>query len=189
MVIFYRGAGVGTYWHDHNARETGFTPKNGLALHSIDRLIQHIARANLDSPYISLTLSYGVAHSYAVDFGRAPPSEFDPAFIYEIEITDGDEIRLLDPIQELARAAPRPPAAIPYHHDGDPEFILGVVSPDRMRTYLTRPVMQPPPRAGTPRPANLSLELETLVRSLRDAEILVVGDVPDSVVRNRYPVW
>ncbi|MDG4603388.1 MAG: hypothetical protein P9C48_09030 [Defluviicoccus sp.] len=42
---------------------------------------------------------------------------------------------------------------------------------------------------GTPRAPNLSPELETLVRALRDAEILAVGNVPASCVRSRYEVW
>jgi hypothetical protein len=55
-----------------------------------------------------------------------------------------------------------------------------------MKQFLTTPIVQPPPRRGTQRPANLSIELETLVRSLRDAEILAVGNIPASCVRNRY---
>ena len=42
---------------------------------------------------------------------------------------------------------------------------------------------------GTPRPPNLSLELETFVRSLRDAEILAYGTIPATCVVNCFDVF
>jgi hypothetical protein len=56
-----------------------------------------------------------------------------------------------------------------------------------MRRHLIAPCRQPPPASGTSRPPILKpeLELETLVRSLRDAEILAVGNIPAACVRNR----
>ena len=189
MAIFYRGAGVGTYWHEKDARTSGFTPKSGGTQHNVDRLMQHVARANVDSPYISLTRSYGVAYNYAI-MGRTVPSEDTPAYVYEIVISDPipEGLELLDPIQEVARAAPRPPASISYQHDGDINFILGVVSPSKMEDFLTKPIKQPPRGEGTPRPANLSIELETLARALRDAEILAVGNIPSSCVQSRHAI-
>jgi len=59
MPIFYRGAGVGTYWHQHDARLTGFMPKAPTIVSSVDRVMQHVARGSISSPYISLTRSYG----------------------------------------------------------------------------------------------------------------------------------
>lgn len=36
---------------------------------------------------------------------------------------------------------------------------------------------------------HLTIELETLVRTLRDAEILAVGNIPSACVRTRFPEW
>ena len=49
--------------------------------------------------------------------------------------------------------------------------------------------MQPPVSEGTPRPPNLTIELETLVRALRDAEILAHGNIPATCVKNRLEVY
>jgi len=55
MPIFYRGDGVGTYWHENDARLSGFTSQSPGIVPSIDRLMHHIARGMVNSPYISLT--------------------------------------------------------------------------------------------------------------------------------------
>jgi len=190
MPIFYRGAGVGTYWHERDARLNGFTSKKPGAVHSIDRLMEHIARADVNSPYISLTRSYGVAYVYAVHFGRAQPTETNPGYIYEIELSGPlpPGLHLLDPVKEVAKAAPEPLDLMCYQHDGLPDFILGLVNPREMGQSLKPLRPQPPPGGGSPIP-RLTIQLETLVRTLRDAEILAVGNIPATYVRNRYEVW
>jgi len=55
MPIFYRGAGVGTYWHSNNAQQTGFTPRSPGTSATINALMHYIARGTVTSPYISLT--------------------------------------------------------------------------------------------------------------------------------------
>jgi hypothetical protein len=191
MPIFYRGAGVGTYWHENDARLNGFTPKKPGAIHSIERLIEHIVRADVNSPYISLTRSYGVAYWYAVLFGRARATETNPGYVYEIEISTPlpAGLQLLDPVKEVAMAAPETLDSISYQHDGLPDVLLGLVDPIEKERYLKAPYPQPPPGGGTDRPPNISKELEALVRALRDAEILAVGNIPAAYVRNRYEVW
>ena len=57
------------------------------------------------------------------------------------------------------------------------------------RRLLALPYRQPPPAGGAPRPPNLSLELETLVRALRDAEVLIVGTIPTTCIINRIDVY
>ena len=49
--------------------------------------------------------------------------------------------------------------------------------------------MQPPSSEGTPRTPNLTIELETLVRALRDAEILAHGNIPPAAVKSRFEVY
>lgn len=191
MPIFYRGAGVGTYWHENDARLNGFTPKKPGAVHSIERLMEHIVRADVNSPYISLTRSWGVAYWYAVPFGRDQPTETNPGYVYEIEFSDPlpPGLQLLDPVKEVAAAAPEPLAPMGYQHDGLPEFLLGLVNPMEMGQFLEAPCPQPPPGDGTRRFTQRSEYLETLVRALRDAEILAVGNILAICVRNRYEVW
>jgi hypothetical protein len=150
MPIFYRGAGIGTYWHENDARLNGFTPKKPGAVHSIERLMEHIARADVNSPYISLTRSYGVAYWYAL-FGRNPATETNPGYVYEIEINKPlpPGLQLLDPVKEVAVAAPEPLDLVCYQHDGLPDFILGLVNPTEMGQFLKPLRPQPPPDGGT----------------------------------------
>jgi hypothetical protein len=189
MALFYRGAGVATYWHGRDARRVGFKPQNPGQHPTPRRLAMHIARGTVTSPYVSLTRSYGVAEDYA-KFGRAQPTRERPAYIYEIELNEPlpTGLQLIDPVQFLANGFPPPTADISYHHDGDTSFLLGVVSPSRMGEFLGQRAKQPPPGEGTPRPPNLSMELEAMIRALRDSEVLAIGSIPAVHVRYRYEV-
>ena len=180
MPIFYKGAAPGTHWHINDARLTGFTPRASTALPNPDRLMQHIARGNADTPYISLTRSFGVAFDYAAE-GATPTN---PGFVYEVEINDPlpPGMVLFDPVKVVAEAVPSPLAAVPYQHDGRQDFLLSVVLPGTpAKPYIS---LQ---GGATPRQPNLSIEVESLVRALRDAEILV-NIVPRMCVVNRIDV-
>lgn len=74
-----------------------------------------------------------------------------------------------------------------YHHDGDQSFVLGVIDPVSNQHVLSAPIYTALPGA-TARPANLSEHLETLLRTLRDAEILAVGNIPATCIVNRHNV-
>ena len=189
MPIFYRGAGLGTYWHPANndARLLGFTPHFAGMSRTHNRLMQHIAVTTTASPYVSLTRSWGVALSYALN-GRAPATLNDPAYIYEIELDAPLPLGLvlLDPVKEVAQNVP-PPTGMPYQHDGSPDFLIGVVDPAGQQQFLSQ--VRPHPSGAVARPANLSLELTTLVRALRDAEILAVGTIPAACVVQCLPVF
>jgi hypothetical protein len=184
MPLFFRGAGVGTYWHPANndARVLGFTPHSPGMPRTHNRLMQHIALTTTSSPYLSLTRSWGVALSYARN-GRAQATAADPAYIYEIELDEPLPLGLvlLDPVREVANAVP-PPTGMAYQHDGSPDFLLGIVDPVGQQQFLTQ--ISPQPAGGVPHPANLSQELTTIVRALRDAEILAVGAIPSNCVMN-----
>ena len=165
----------------------GFDAKHPGIGESTDRLIQHISRSIIDSPYISLTRSYGIAHDYAV-YGRQVATKSKPAYIYEIEIPRRPAgLRLVDPIKEIAKCVPRPTQSMSYQHDGDRKYLLGVVS-NEYKDYREAPILRPPLDGGTPRAPNLSPELESLVFALRDAEILAVGSIPAGYVITRYEV-
>ena len=157
-----------------------------------NQLMHHVARGTVTSPFISLTRSYAVAWHYAV-FGKEEiPSPSNPAYVYEIEINEPMPVglQLLDPVKEVAQRLPRPTSmSPPYQHDGLPEFLIGVVDSITMGHFLAQHSPQPPLSEGTPRPPNLTLELETLVRALRDAEILAQGIIPSACVQNRFDVY
>lgn len=193
MPIYYRGAGPGSYWALHNARLTGFTSQAPGIPPSHHRLIHHITKGTASSPYISLTKSFGVAKHYAINSGTTVPvaTAQDPGFVYEVELSDPLPLGLLllDPVREVSNNAPGPLAPISYQHDGPPDFLLGVINPRGMGHFLTAPYVQPPPAHGTPRPPTLTLELESLIRALRDAEIVAVGNIPAGTVVNRYSVF
>jgi hypothetical protein len=193
MAIFYRGAGIGSHWHANNARLIGFVPWNPAGSPpSADRLMQHIGNGITESPYISLTRSFGVAHGYAVagKGGIATPS--NPGQVYELEIANADVgpgkgFELIDPVKELSTALNDPLVTPSYQHDGDQNLLLGVVRPGRFKRYLTRPPLLPNGPASSP--PNVSTQLKTLVQALRDAEILAVGTIPSSCIRKVHPVW
>jgi hypothetical protein len=152
--------------------------------------MQHIVHGTTYSPYVSLTRSYGVAEAYARAAGLIAPTARKPGYIYVIELTCPLPVglTLLDPIFEVASRAVPPESGHVYQHDGTQDFLLGVVDPSGHGAYMSanRPV--PPGSVATAQPAHLSIELETLVRALRDAEILAIGAIPGSNVTNRFDV-
>lgn len=190
MATFFRGAGVDTYWHRNDARLRGFAPHDGSASFTLDRLMAHIKNGTTFSPFVSLTSSYGVALDYALYAGRNPPTPSIPAYVYEVEFSSVPQrVALINPVWEVVAATSDPLSALRYHHDGQQIFLLGVVAPTRMAAHLARQVVHPPPSGATPRQANLSVELETLIRALRDAEILVYGTVPRDCIKSRHEVY
>ena len=192
MPIFYRGAGIGTYWYLNDPVENGFTARSPEMTTSLTRLMFHIARSTVNSPFISITRSYGVAWHYAMSSSMRIPTINNPAYVHEIEIQESlpSSLHLLDPVKEVVQALPSPESLVPpYQHDGLPDFLLGVVNPRRMGDFLEQHTLQPPASEGTPRPPNLTIELETLVRALRDAEILAHGIIPATCVKNSFEVY
>ncbi len=67
--------------------------------------------------------------------------------------------------------------------------MLGIVDPINMRESLTQHATQPPDSEGTLRTPNLTIALETLVRTLRDAEILAEGAIPAHCVKHKFEVY
>ncbi len=192
MAIFYRGAGINTYWYLNDPIEQGLVARSPGMTATITRQMLHIARSTVNSPFISLTRSYAVAWHYAMLGSDRVPTPEDPAYVHEIEIQEPlpPGLHLLDPVKEVAQMLPSPTnSGPPYQHDGLPDFLLGVVDPGRMGDFLTQHAMQPPSSEGTPRSPNLTIELETLVRALRDAEILAHEIIPATCVKKSFDVY
>jgi hypothetical protein len=191
MPRFYKGVGAGIFLHPTDLRATGINSRMPGSPYNVNTIMQHVARGATTSPCISLTRSYGVAEEYAMGAGRAFPTSAAPAYVYEIDIPDPPPtgVTVIDPVVEVASHINNPLASPSYHHDGDMNFLLGVVNPAAMVAYLSTPIRAPKGSAPTPRAANLSIELETLIRALRDAEVLVLHAIPNTHVINRYDVF
>lgn len=189
MPLFYRGAGVGTWWHTNDPRINGFAAHSPATLASPVRLMEHIQTGPHASPYISLTRSYGVALHYAMEFGRARPTDSTKAYVWEIELNDPlpPNLKLYDPLTVIAELIPSPLASISYQHDGAPTCLVGLIDlAQAPRLAEPRPM---PPNANPPHMApNVSAELKALMFALRDAEILAIGTIPAACVRTRYEV-
>jgi hypothetical protein len=189
MAIFFKGVGVGTHLHATDLRTTGITPVNPGAAHSVDAVMRHVALATITSCYVSLTKSEGVAIDYARNAGRRPPSPADPAYVYEVDTAAVPSLQLLDPLCFIVSQQPGPLASPSYHHDGNQEFLRHVVDPSLSLLsgrWPTAPRL--PGMVGGASAVRLTLELKAMARAMRDAEILVVGTLPQMCVTNRYNI-
>jgi hypothetical protein len=198
MPRFYKGMGVGTFHQTTDLRTIGINSWMPSSLYNVNTVMQHIARGTTTGPCVSLTRSYSVAEEYAIDASRAFPSSSTPVYVYEISIPAPPPtgVRVVDPVFMVASHHNNALASPSYHHDGDMNFFARSCRPHRngyisfgMGTYLRSPIRAPKGSATTLRPANLSIELETFVRAMRDAEVLVLGAIPSMHVINRYDVF
>lgn len=193
MAVFYRGAGVGTHWHVNNPKLTGFIPWNPSGVPADrDRIMLHVAKGITQSPYISLTRSFAIAWGYAIFGSKGTATATNPGYVYEIELDANSTgtrsgLELIDPVNELAATLSQPLVTPSYQHDGDQNLLLGIVRPARFRSYLTKPPLQPGGAGAYP--PRVPEELKTLIHALRDAEILAIGNIPSSAVRNVYPAY
>lgn len=194
MSIFYKGVGVGTYLHRSDLRLSGATAARSGASISAGEVIKHVRRGVTRSPFISLTSSYAIAEDYARNAGHKPPSRSDPAFVYEIDIPqDANSLSgghsIIDPAEYMLRGFSDPLTSL-YHHDGDFEFLAAVVQPHLHPTRLSTPPRRPTGLGGgTPAGPRLTIELETVVCALRDAEVLVWRNLEIAWVKNRFDVY
>jgi hypothetical protein len=189
VAIFYRGAGVGTYWHMNDGRLSGLTPTSPGMMHSTDRVIQHVYNGLTQSPYVSLSCSYSVALNYAMEAGMMQPTALNPAYVYEVEINDTHRVHLIDPVKEVAAGAPNPLDSHQYQHNGHPNVLLGVVW--ALLAPLLRVAVVLPPGAATSatHTVNIGPHLWAIVAALRDAEILAIGTIPAACIAKRHSVY
>jgi hypothetical protein len=188
MTIFYRGAGVGTYWHTKDPRLSGLIPTTLGIPNTPDRVIQHVFNGLTHSPYVSLSLSYPVALNYALEMGTIWPTVHDPAYVWEVEINASHGVALVDPVKEIAAGAPNPLDPNPYQHNGDQNVLLGVMW-HVLAPILHLPVAMPPTAVTGAHTINISPHLRALIHALRDAEILAVGTVPAACIVMRHDVY
>jgi hypothetical protein len=192
MPYFYKGVAVGTFLHSRDLRQTGISPRLPTAPFNLAALMGHVARGTTISPCISITRSFSIAKAYAIEGSKPRPTASMPAYVYAIDLPDHPNplapgiMSVEDPVQFVATSV-KSLASSSYQHDGDKKFLLGVVDPKGHRQHLGRLAVfaVPSPRPRTPA---LSIELETMVCALRDAEALVVGNLPHSCVIARMNV-
>ena len=196
MAVFYKGAPINSHWYHNDPRSVGLS---AIAPHlnaTNDRLMQHVARGTRYSPFISLSRSFNVACDFAF-MSRIRPTLTNPAFVYEITLDPVPRgVTLLDPVMEVVgplHSSPHFTGVVPYFHDGSQKFVIGIAShtvlPALSRRLMALPYRQPPPSTGTPRPPNLTIELETIIRALRDTEVLAIGIIPATSITNRFDVY
>lgn len=186
-TLLYKGVGVGTHHHPTDLRTTGITARTPGTLDEIV-VQQHVARGTTTSPCISLTKSYGVAFDYAMNSGFAAPTSATPAHVYELKIPDKPGFQFIDPVGYIASRHANPLVST-YHHDGDQGF-LGIVAYPALSGGALGTAPRPPGMTGAgPRPPILSIQLETIVFAIRDAEVLAYGNIPGAWIINRYDVY
>jgi hypothetical protein len=189
MPLFYKGIGAGTHHHATPFPHVGLTARNPGGTRSTNAVISHICRGTTTTPFISLSRSYGVAEMYAYA-GQVPPTQAMPGHVWEIEINDPAPrgVIVIDPVHEISQTHRDPLAPMSYQHDGDQTFLLGVVDPNGGTKYLRNHVRQPGDQNGHRTP-NLTNDLHALVLALRDAEVMVIGTIPQSCFINSWDVW
>lgn len=185
-ATYYRGAGIGTYWHTRDAEISGLIAASGGATSGPKEIFNHIVNQLVQtSPYISLTRSWEVAESYARYNGYALPSPSVPAYVYEIEL-DAHMVTLIDPVKELALVLASPFDRLFYQHDGGQDVLLGLVDPLRFGHILSRPIRTPGP--ATPRGPTISDDLHTVIRALRDSEVFALTFIPHSCITHKHSI-
>lgn len=188
VTQFYKGVSPGTHLHSHDLRATGILPRRPHMPHDIVAVEQHIAYGTTTSPYVSLTRSYGVAQNYARDAYLTAPAPASPGYVYELRIPDLPKGRLIDPIAFIASHHANPLTSSPYHHDGDQDFLAFVASPIFF-PFALGPAPRPPWAAPGTSPPQPTLTFSAIAFALRDAEILVNGNIPASWVVDRFDVY
>jgi len=184
MPTYYKGASIGTYWHTNDASVTGLYAVRPGAGVFVGGAISHILTNSAVSPYISLTKSYEIALNYALLTGVAGqiPTRGNPAFVYEVffDATLPPGVQLFDPVETIVSATARAAFGM-YQHDGGPDYLLGIINSRRFGKTLLRPRITPSgPDITSP---ILTPELKSIVRSLRDAELIATGVIPVANIR------
>lgn len=184
MPTYYKGAALGSHWHSQDARLTGLyatSPGTGTAVFT-GSTINHVLNNSVSSPFLSLSKSYEIALDYALLTGVAAqiPTPSNPAFVYEIDLDEPlpNGVSLIDPVRLIVSSSMTPGY---YHHDGGPDFLLGIVDESNYSSILRR--MRVTPNGSDIVSPTLTRELKTVVRVLRDAEVLATGIIPANCIR------
>lgn len=185
MATLYKGAGPGTHWWTTDARTAGgfFCPPGRPP--SASAVASHITVGSHPSPYLSFTTSFAIALEYALSGPGGAATSTTPGYVYVLDTTLSP-LTLVDPVHEIAMGH-QVAGRWSTEHDGGPDLVLGIAAPGLHPSALTG---APRRRGGSlSRPPSVTTELNALIFSLRDAEVLISGTVPPSCLVGRDPVW
>jgi hypothetical protein len=178
----YKGAGPGTYWHLNNPKlNGGFTA--GLVPATPNAILRHITRYSAPSPYLSFTTSFAVAREYALSGPAGVATVATPGYVYELDLSSLLVApTLIDPVIAIAAASN---GLFSHRHDGAQNLILEV-----SQGYMSNGRLSLAPQAGgqSTLPA-VSQDLNALIFAIRDAEILVAGNVLSGALVNVHSVF
>jgi hypothetical protein len=174
----------------NDAKRIGFSARTPSWTPDVDAVLRHIVHGNTHSPFVSLSRSFAVAAAYARD-GRHHATQGNPGFVYEIHLDRPlpGGLELYDPIVAISGAINDPLSNPSYHHDGDQNLLLGLVSRGPFAAYRSQSVQHPPGSGAASRSVTITNMLEALVYALRDAEILAAGTIPSGRIVTRHQVW
>ncbi len=191
MVRLYKGVAPGTHHHATDLRTTGIAAHSPNDNVNLQAFVQHVALGSMHSPLISLSSSYAVAAQYAA-VGKRRARHGSPGYVYQIDVPDPvpPSIEVHDAALYIANELLNSNNALTilnYRHNGDREFLLSVVNPQRFGHLKSTPPIVP---SGlmTSSPPLLTDQLKAMVHALRDAEVMVARNVPKSWVTYRFNV-
>lgn len=174
----YKGAARGTHWHSNNARLSGFLasamPQTG------NGVVRHITNYSNPSPYLSFSSSFAIARRYALLGPGGVATQATPGYVYEIDLQAAAfQFLILNPVDEVSSLSN---GHLAHHHEGDAQLIsevaLGVSPPSTA-----------PRCGGKMHIPGISGELQALIFAIRDAEVLISGNVPPTVIVRRHDVY
>ena len=182
LPTLYKGAGPGTYWHTHDASDKmgqGFLPPRSQAA-GINVILDHIALGSNQSSCTSFSTSYAVALSYAMSGPGGVASSTNPGYVYVVDLNQlpaGQKVTFLDPVFEIAQHAT---GGLAHRHNGEQGLLVEIVE--------SLPLTKPRKRHGGTTNATVSQELNALAWAIRDAEVLLHGQlIPAAVSRDSVP--
>lgn len=177
LPTLYKGAGPGTYWHTHDPRMgQGFLPPLSQAA-TLNAIVDHISLGSQKSPCTSFSTSYAVALSYALSGPGGVASPTNPGYVYVIDLGQllaSMQPTMVDPVIEIARQAA---GGLAHRHNGEQGLLAEIAE--------SRPLTSPRKRHGGTTNASVSQELHALAWAIRDAEVLLHGQLnPTAIARD-----
>ncbi|HEX5660800.1 MAG TPA: hypothetical protein VFX59_26585 [Polyangiales bacterium] len=156
-------------------RRVGFHGDASL-VRNADAVVRHIIDHSWPSPFVSVSMSFGVAADYATKGG----------WVFEIDLGQIPAAHVINPVHELANAFPNLHA-----HNGHQDLVHAIATPAQYGAILSKPPLAPgangmaAPKLFYPR---ISDELHALVFAARDAEFLLLAAPAAAVMSQVYLV-
>ena len=175
IPILYKGAGPGTHWHINDPRLGGFI--TGAMPATPNAVVRHITNYSFPSAYLSFSTSFAIARSYALTGPGGLATTTSPGFVYEIDLSAITAApALVDPVHSVSSNG-----MFAHNHNGAGALIAEVA------LGATAFAQAHQCGGGMLTPA-VSGHLRALIFAIRDAEVLIGGNVLAGAVVNRHSV-